>query len=220
MRKRIANMDLPKAILCKSFLGLLLLVTCVFVSCSSTPHNLQRNEPKTLTRTSLRLHHERFRRYSSFTGTCNDSRCTGNNKEYKTYFDCYCDEACYKIFSDCCPDYEKQCGQQKFLETKTTVWKCVSNYWNKSIRGVIGIWMITKCPADWPFDELRTRCENAPSKFSYPVEDIIPAVGENSLTYRNQYCALCNRVKNYTTWDVLVSTDVIPPEDFDLNAIG
>ncbi|CAB3999498.1 Cadherin EGF LAG seven-pass G-type receptor 1 [Paramuricea clavata] len=216
----MANMDLPKAILCKSFLGLLLLVTYVFVSCTSKPHN----PSMTLNRINLTdksgwLHHERVRRYSSFTGTCDDSRCTGNDTEYKTYFDCYCDEACYKIFSDCCPDYEKQCGRQKFLETKTTMWKCVSNYWSKSrIKEVNGVWMITKCAADWPFGELRTRCENAPSEFSYLVEDIIPVEGANSLTYRNQYCALCNRVKHYTPWDVHVSTNVTPPEDFDLNA--
>ncbi len=78
--------------------------------------------------------------------------------------------------------------------------------------------MIYKCPADASFDKLRAKCENAPSEFSYPVENYIPVVGTNSLTYRNKHCALCNGVKNYTSWDVRVRTYVVPPEHFDLDS--
>ncbi len=77
--------------------------------------------------------------------------------------------------------------------------------------------MIYKCPMDRPFDELRTKCENASSEFSYPVEDFIPVVGVNGETFRNKYCALCNGMENYTTWNIGVFTYVIPPEEFDLD---
>jgi hypothetical protein len=77
--------------------------------------------------------------------------------------------------------------------------------------------MIYKCPEHRTFDELRTKCENGPSEFSYPVADFIPVVGANGENFRNKYCALCNGVENYTMWNVGVFTYVIPPEEFDLD---
>ena len=77
--------------------------------------------------------------------------------------------------------------------------------------------MIYKCPEHRTFDELRTKCENGPSEFSYPVADFIPVVGANGETFRNKYCALCNGVENYSMWNVGVFTYVIPPEEFDLD---
>jgi hypothetical protein len=76
--------------------------------------------------------------------------------------------------------------------------------------------MISKCPTNTSFDKLRGKCENAPSEFSYPVEDFIPVVGANSLVYRNKHCALCNGVGNYTAWDIRVIAYVVPPEGFDV----
>ncbi|XP_028412604.1 uncharacterized protein LOC114535506 [Dendronephthya gigantea] len=77
--------------------------------------------------------------------------------------------------------------------------------------------MIKKCPADVSFNSLRPKCENATSDLSYPVEDFLPVVGTNSITYRNKYCALCNGVKNFMMWDLGVFTYVIPPEEFDFD---
>ncbi|CAB3996889.1 G- coupled receptor Mth2 [Paramuricea clavata] len=149
------------------------------------------------------------------------THCFGN----KTTFDhlgCYCDEACYKIFSDCCPDYEKQCGRQQLLEDKTSVWKCVEFEVKRLdcfMIGAIGVWMISKCPPDWAFDELKTKCENASlSFFGFPVKDFIPVVGAKNETYRNKHCALCNGVENHTSWDVEVFTNVTPPSWFDLDS--
>jgi hypothetical protein len=60
------------------------------------------------------------------------------------------------------------------LEDKTSVWKCVEfnevKRWRCIIVGPTGVWMISKCPADWRFGELRTKCENAAPSFSgHPV---------------------------------------------------
>ena len=137
---------------------------------------------------------------------------------------CYYDRACFTIFSDCCPDYEKYCGPQELSKAKTSVWKCVDWGWHKSctIRGVTGVWMAYKCPTDWSVEETRSRCENAPPKFSlqfsYPIEDHIPVIGTNGYTFRNQFCALCNGMENYTAWNLGVSSPVIPPEGLDLNS--
>ena len=43
---------------------------------------------------------------------------------------------------------------------------------------------------------LRAKCENPPLKFSYPVEDYIPVVGIDSVSYWNKHCALCNLNSN------------------------
>ena len=127
---------------------------------------------------------------------------------------CYYDRARFTIFSDCCPDYEKYCGPQELTKAKTSVWKCVDWRWHKSctIRGVTGVWMAYKCPTDWSVEESRSRCENAPPKFSlqfsYPIEDHIPVIGTNGYTF----CALCNGIENYTAWNLGVSSPVSPPD--------
>ena len=223
-------MTLPKASSCNGSMLLLLFITCVYVYCGPTDQSLRVNESGTLKRTNLDersgwLHHERFRRESSGADTkCSDSQCFGNKTTFFTSpSGCYCDEACYKIFSDCCPDYEKQCGRQQLLEDKTSVWKCVEfsevKIWRCLMVGPTGVWMISKCPADWPFDELRKKCENASlSFFGYPVEDFIPVVGVNDETYRNKHCAVCNGVENHISWEVEVFTYVIPPDEFDLDS--
>ena len=151
---------------------------------------------------------------------CSDSACFGKTTTFYTYpFGCYCDEACYKIFSDCCPDYETKCGRQEFVAQKPSAWQCIKHdflNWKFTAYGVIGVWMISKCPANWGYDELRRKCENAPSKFSYPLEETIPVVVAKGETYRNWYCALCNGVKNYTAWDFNVSTE--PPSELDMDS--
>ena len=226
-------MTLPKAILCNGSILLLLFITCVYVYCGPTDQSLRKNESDTLKQTNLNeksgwLHHERFRRDSSGAVTkCSDSQCFWDKTTFFTSpLRCYCDEACYKIFSDCCPDYEKQCGRQQLLEDKTSVWKCVEYYlenWDCIARlgkglEVTGVWMISKCPADWRLNELRTRCENVLSNFGYPVEDFIPVVGATGETYRNKHCAVCNGVENYTSWEVEAFTYVIPPDELDLDS--
>ena len=138
--------------------------------------------------------------------------------------ECFYDRACFTIFSDCCPNYEKHCGPQEVHEPKTSVWKCVD--WNYdpicSIQGVTGVWMVYKCPTDWFVEESRSRCENAPPKFSlqfsYPIEDHIPVLGTNGYTFRNEFCALCNGMENYTAWNLGVSSPVLPPEGLNLNS--
>ena len=220
----------PKASSCNGSMLLLLFIICVYVYCGPTDQSLRGNESGTLKRTNLDersgwLHHERFRRESSgAVRKCSDSQCFGNKTTFFTSpSGCYCDEACYKIFSDCCPDYEKQCGRQQLLEDKTSVWKCVEfsevEIWRCIMVGPTGVWMISKCPADWRFDELRTKCENNTlSFFGYPVEDFIPVVGVNHETYRNKHCAVCNGVENHISWQVRVFTYVIPPDEFDLDS--
>ena len=166
------------------------------------------------------VNHVRKRRETNTT----ELQCFNEIAFPNTKHDCYYDRACFTIFSDCCSDYEKHCGQQELLELKPSVWKCVRWRWytNCSIEGVTGVWMVYKCPTDWAIEELRSRCENAPPKFSlqfsYPIEDHIPVIGTNGYTFRNKFCALCNGMENYTAWKLGVYSPVLPPEEQDLNS--
>ena len=159
--------------------------------------------------------------------SCLSAPCTKNRTIFdsSSRFGCYCDEACYKIFSDCCPDYEKDCGQQDLSEPGVSLWKCVELFLERdssecSVTGATGVWMISLCPSHWRFKKSSRRCENPTPRFSRRVEAYLPVVGANLRTYRNEYCALCNGVENFTSWNIKVVSDmyVVPPKEYDLNA--
>ena len=160
------------------------------------------------------------------------SQCTEKNTLFEnvsSYYNCYCDNACYETFQDCCPDFVKTCGAQKKTNTTNSqpLWKCLAvGDWDTSrdefggfchLHGPSGIWMIANCSRNWALDETRTRCENAPEKFSFPVEDFLPVVGKNGFTYRNKHCADCNKETSYQTWDIAVKGLVTPPKEYNLN---
>ena len=151
------------------------------------------------------------------------SQCTRNDTLFEklaTHYNCYCDNACYETFQDCCPDFVKTCGEQKKTNTKNSqpLWKCLAvSDWNGELIGPSGIWMIAKCSRNWTLDETRTRCENAPEKFSFPVEDFLPVVGKNGFTYRNKHCAECNEETSYKTWEIVAKGLITPPEEYNLD---
>ena len=160
------------------------------------------------------------------------SQCTSNDTLFEklaTHYNCYCDNACYETFQDCCPDFVKTCGEQKKTNTKNSqpLWKClaVAN-WNTrydefggfcDLYGPSGIWMIANCSRNWALDETRTRCENVSEKFSFPVEDFLPVVGKNGFTYRNKHCAECNEEASYQSWDIVVRGSITPPKEYKLD---
>ena len=160
------------------------------------------------------------------------SQCTRNDTLFEnlaTHYNCYCDNACYETFQDCCSDFVKTCGEQKKTNTKNSqrLWKCLAvGDWNAHyqnvdtycrLNGPSGIWMIANCSRNWALDETRTRCENAPEKFSFPVEDFLPVVGKNGFTYRNKHCAECNKETSYESWDILVTGSITPPKEYKLD---
>ena len=61
----------------------------------------------------------RFRRAISFGRRDKSktfSQCTGKDilfENISSYYNCYCDNACYETFQDCCPDFVKTCGAQE-----------------------------------------------------------------------------------------------------------
>ena len=155
------------------------------------------------------------------------SQCTGNETLFETggnCYNCYCDNACYETFQDCCQDFVKTCGEQKRTNTKNSQqhWECIAltgstlGSTNCSLYTPSGTWMIVKCSSKWAFNETRIRCENPPEGISYYVEDYLPVVGKNGLTYRNKHCAECNGESKYKTWDIVVEGPVKPPNEYNL----
>ena len=156
------------------------------------------------------------------------SQCTGKDTLFEnvsSYHNCYCDNACYETFQDCCPDFVKTCGEHKKTNTKNSqpLWKCLAvGNWNTSINncdlsGPSGIWMIANCSNNWALDETRTRCDNVSEKFSFPVEDYLPVVGKNGFTYRNKHCAECNGETSYQSWYIVAQGPITPPEEYNLH---
>ena len=180
------------------------------------------------------IQHTRLRRALNFKdrNKCRtSSQCTGNHTFFADtnfYYNCYCDNACYETFQDCCPDFVKTCGEQKKTNTTNSqpLWKClavanwgiyVAFYGPVALFGPSGIWMIANCSRNWALDETRTRCENAPDKFSFPVEDYLPVVGKNGFTYRNKHCAECNGETSYQSWYIEAIGLVTPPGEYNFD---
>ena len=161
------------------------------------------------------------------------AQCTGNQTFYQNvsfYYNCYCDNACYETFRDCCPDFVETCGEQRKTKNKDMkpLWTCLAvgdwntNYNEESdqycnLYGPSGIWMIANCSRNWALDKTRTKCENTSEKFSFPVEDFLPVVSTNGFTYRNKHCAECNGETRYQTWLIVAKGPLTPPEQYNLD---
>ena len=206
-----------------------------------TTRNIQMHETPDVPLTTrpvneARSQDTRFRRATSSgrrdkCGT--SSQCTGYDTLFEnvsSYYNCYCDNACYKTFQDCCPDFVKTCGEQKKTNTKHSqpLWKCLAvGNWDTSynegsdtqcdLKGPTGIWMIANCSRNWVLDKTKARCENAPKTFSFPVENFLPVVGKNGFTYRNKHCAECNEETSYKTWEIVAKGLITPPEEYNLD---
>ena len=151
-------------------------------------------------------------------------RCTGNITEWRSdeTLSCYCDTACYEIFNDCCSDYTKYCGEQKpsNISIKKFKWTCEPLGHFRSRRHCKvgeGLWMVSRCADDWPYDRIRRECEN-PAKFlrkPLKFKRHIPVTSGN-VTFRNYFCAECNHIAGKIEFfPVEIKTNVLPPENYN-----
>ena len=157
-------------------------------------------------------------------------RCKGDGMEFQTdeNLACYCDSACYEIFNDCCADYTTYCGDQKprNVSFKKLKWTCEPlrpDYRsNQSCAIGDGIWMVSRCSDDWPYDEIRSKCENLTNSIR-KISDIkrfVPIVSDD-LTFRNYFCAECNHMDsiyyNVEYFSVKMETNIIPPKHYNFH---
>ena len=141
------------------------------------------------------------------------------NKE-DTGSDCYCDQSCDVLFRDCCSDYKEFCPTNSKLTDaddfykRKGKWRCTTmNIDTGECLRHAGLWMVTQCPSSWQNDDVRTKCHNPASTLdAHSLLLYLPVAGlPDLLTYRNQYCALCNNVSKYEFWTLLFKPNAIPP---------
>ena len=129
---------------------------------------------------------------------------------------CSCDPDCYEVFHDCCSDYTKYCGAQKPTETLTKKYNYTCEALNRrSCYLRAGVWMVTRCRPEWPYDTFRIKCTQPVNYFSSDLYSFLPVVGRDNTTFRNIYCAICSGVKRFEAWPLYVQTVVIPPKSFN-----
>ena len=128
---------------------------------------------------------------------CNNN---SNNCTHKTKF-CRCDPYC-TFYNDCCVDYKTFCGKkQKFSfgvehvglaceSLKNAVWEDAQPR---------RLWMVVKCPRNRSVDEISRMCENIDNlQLNITnLQKLIPVVGKNNLTFRNEFCAKCNGIERF-----------------------
>ena len=152
-------------------------------------------------------------------------RCVSNATEWRTdeSYTCFCDSACYEVFNDCCTDYTKYCGEQKRteIEVKKFNWTCepLGHFSSTEPHCLIGngLWMVSRCPRDWPDDETRSKCENPTTRLrsASDINRYVPAVDGN-ITFRNVFCARCNGINgNVDFFPVEIKANVLPPEHYN-----
>ena len=151
-------------------------------------------------------------------------RCS-NHTEWRTEINmrCSCDPDCYEVFNDCCSDYTKYCGAQKPTVTQTKKYNFTCEevgHFNERYCAVgDGMWMVTKCRPEWPYDTFRTKCEAPVDKLTYSSPDLdgyLPVISHDNITFRNSYCAICNDVTKYEGWPLNIETSVIPPKNYNI----
>ena len=185
---------------------------------------------RVLSNNSIRLC--KFGQSPSDIPTCSsENSCQGrcsNQTQWRTEIKlrCSCDPDCYEVFNDCCSDYTKYCGAQKPTETPTKKYTYTCErigHRNGSLHTACtishGLWIVTRCRPNWPYDIFRTKCEAPLDNLGLPSPDLysyLPVLGHDNTTFRNIYCAICNGVKKFEPWPLYTVTSVAPPEHFNL----
>ena len=142
----------------------------------------------------------------------------GNSKK------CNCDSACNDVFADCCSDFAKECLKHDINDKSDDVylhhsdWRCENelNVSTEDCSKTRGLWMIARCPNDWLDGVTKRKCHNAAAKLSVQSYDsLVPVIGSSQkLTYRNQYCALCNNVSKFEFMTLIFKKEAVPPPYF------
>ena len=108
---------------------------------------------------------------------------------------CYCDNLCQGM-KDCCYDYSSyNITNETSADEINATWSCVK------FGTILPVWMKKNCSKTWTNVEIASQCHNAPQSLNsttYP--GFIPVVGVNNVTYRNQFCAMCNNQKEFDFW--------------------
>ena len=110
---------------------------------------------------------------------------------------CYCDNLC-QVMKDCCYDYHAYNITDELSAAEVySKWSCVQ--FGKNLP----VWMKVNCSDTWKKTDTASQCINAPQTLnSTTYAQFIPVVGEDNITYRNHFCAICNHQNKFNPWEL------------------
>ena len=119
---------------------------------------------------------------------------------------CKCDVDC-EIYGDCCghaSNYTKEACEKFNIDLEGLQFTCEGIYLDEDITLMMNeaFWMVSNCPSDWVDESpsinqtvsIRDGCTSE-SRDLPPVTDSVAGI-----VYKNQYCAVCNRVQDTIQW--------------------
>ncbi|XP_065215603.1 uncharacterized protein LOC135842148 [Planococcus citri] len=112
---------------------------------------------------------------------------------------CRCDSDC-ATYGDCCID-----SIYRSTTSTTSNFDCVEIKYGK----IPGAYLKRACSR--PFRQYRNRARCSSSK-NYDEQSSnfalkLPVIGSNGITYGNQFCAACEKITNFTYWDIHFSCE-------------
>ena len=125
------------------------------------------------------------------------------------YHPCRCDRDC-EVYRDCCQTAHEMCFNKSRPKDEDRPFQCQNVFLGErdgysSLPGISEqYWMVSVCLDGWRENNgnrvdmrvVEENCNDGPLHLP-PVTDAI-----TGLVYRNEFCAICNKVDNLTTWDV------------------
>ena len=127
---------------------------------------------------------------------------------------CRCDAHC-AFYNDCCSDYETFCGKKRKISFPVShdVMSCIVPGHVNMRSEFSEFWMVNNCPKDRLSDEASRKCAIA-DELTMKVENLrtlVPVVGENNLTFLNEFCAKCNGAEIRDYFGFVMKCFVNPP---------
>ncbi|CAB4027105.1 Cadherin EGF LAG seven-pass G-type receptor 1, partial [Paramuricea clavata] len=140
---------------------------------------------------------------------CNNS----SNCSHQSTF-CRCDPQC-TFYNDCCVDYETFCGKKEEISfgIDREGLSCIIPQYVDLNSDSTRVWMVNKCPNNRKIDEISQSCENADElELNITnIQKLVPVIGQNKLTFRNQFCAKCNGIEHFEYFGFNLKCYVVPP---------
>ncbi|KAL9971179.1 hypothetical protein ACROYT_G023671 [Oculina patagonica] len=110
---------------------------------------------------------------------------------------CYCDNLC-EDFGDCCFDFDELCRKKVHPEASNQTCFGTKHELHSQYPGY-AVW--NTCPKNWKEKSVLQRCQDEDENDllrNLPVFD-----EESHVTYKNIFCARCNRARNTTYWKII-----------------
>ena len=136
---------------------------------------------------------------------CEDSLCHNRSQRNKPSSkdaldrNCYCDETC-GMFGDCCLDS---------LAVNSPPREDISCL---RLRNYLGVYVVSRCPDEWPQDGTRQRCETPSVPANDPLLGLPVTSPHTRMTYRTAACARCHTdTRDAVLWSPRVECPGIRP---------